>query len=309
MANEPVYNPQATAYLLRDDPKAVIRAFYSYLACALQPVGPRARRAPLDLGAVLRTAQHRRRLVRALPQHADSRARRRTACFSSRRLPGGGSRTASESRSSAPPASYGKLSMTHGKPGGLGPAPGRGRAVRRVSDLKTLLVRFRHPQSKPHPVRHRERAELEAVRSAQGMGSHRRTARAGTMRSTVTLLSRGDSATTHVRLARSAARGSRSRGTRGPGGPARRPRRRSSGRGSERGEDVLAAERDRPAGEGDEAEQLVVVDLAEARAAVLVARGVAVVLDAEAAHLVGARSQVGNRVDVRGSPSRCRRRS
>ena len=43
MANEPVYNPQATAYLLRDDSKMVIRAFYSYLACAfshsvLEPV-------------------------------------------------------------------------------------------------------------------------------------------------------------------------------------------------------------------------------------------------------------------------------
>jgi hypothetical protein len=43
MANEPVYNPQATAYLLRDDPAAVIRAFYSYMACAfshsvLEPV-------------------------------------------------------------------------------------------------------------------------------------------------------------------------------------------------------------------------------------------------------------------------------
>ncbi|MBM4020156.1 MAG: hypothetical protein FJ288_17865 [Planctomycetes bacterium] len=34
MANEPVYNPQATAYLLRDEPKAVIRAFYSMTACA-----------------------------------------------------------------------------------------------------------------------------------------------------------------------------------------------------------------------------------------------------------------------------------
>ncbi len=34
MANEPVYNQQATAYLVRDDPKAVIRAFYSMMACA-----------------------------------------------------------------------------------------------------------------------------------------------------------------------------------------------------------------------------------------------------------------------------------
>jgi hypothetical protein len=34
MANEPVYNQQATAYLLRDEPEAVVRAFYSMMACA-----------------------------------------------------------------------------------------------------------------------------------------------------------------------------------------------------------------------------------------------------------------------------------
>lgn len=34
MANEPVYNPHATAYLLRDDPKAAVRTFYSMMACA-----------------------------------------------------------------------------------------------------------------------------------------------------------------------------------------------------------------------------------------------------------------------------------
>jgi hypothetical protein len=34
MANEPVYNPHATAYLLRDEVKPAIRAFYSMLACA-----------------------------------------------------------------------------------------------------------------------------------------------------------------------------------------------------------------------------------------------------------------------------------
>ena len=43
MANEPVYNQQATAYLRRDDPKAAIRSFYSYMASAyshsaLEPV-------------------------------------------------------------------------------------------------------------------------------------------------------------------------------------------------------------------------------------------------------------------------------
>lgn len=34
IANEPVYNQHATVYLLRDDPKAVIRTFYSYMASA-----------------------------------------------------------------------------------------------------------------------------------------------------------------------------------------------------------------------------------------------------------------------------------
>jgi hypothetical protein len=34
MANEPIYNQQATAYLHRDEPEAVIRAFYSMMACA-----------------------------------------------------------------------------------------------------------------------------------------------------------------------------------------------------------------------------------------------------------------------------------
>jgi len=32
--NEPVYNMQGTAYLLRDEPKAAIRTFYSTMACA-----------------------------------------------------------------------------------------------------------------------------------------------------------------------------------------------------------------------------------------------------------------------------------
>src|SRR5690606_24438177 len=32
-ANEPVYVQQANAYLLRDEPKAVIRSFYSFMAC------------------------------------------------------------------------------------------------------------------------------------------------------------------------------------------------------------------------------------------------------------------------------------
>lgn len=43
IANEPVYNQHATAYLLRDEVKAAIRVFYSYMASAfshgqLEPV-------------------------------------------------------------------------------------------------------------------------------------------------------------------------------------------------------------------------------------------------------------------------------
>ncbi|MDH7504507.1 MAG: hypothetical protein QHJ82_17590, partial [Verrucomicrobiota bacterium] len=34
MANEPVYNQQGTVYLLRDEPEAAIRTFYSMIACA-----------------------------------------------------------------------------------------------------------------------------------------------------------------------------------------------------------------------------------------------------------------------------------
>jgi len=34
MMNEPVYNPQGTAYLLRDEPERAIRTFYSYMASA-----------------------------------------------------------------------------------------------------------------------------------------------------------------------------------------------------------------------------------------------------------------------------------
>ena len=34
IANEPVYNQHATAYLLRDEPEAAVRAFYSYMASA-----------------------------------------------------------------------------------------------------------------------------------------------------------------------------------------------------------------------------------------------------------------------------------
>ena len=66
IANEPVYNQQATAYLLRDDPKAAIRTFYSYMASAFshsvfEPVEHR-----WTHGQYFGPPSHRRRLVRAL---------------------------------------------------------------------------------------------------------------------------------------------------------------------------------------------------------------------------------------------------
>jgi hypothetical protein len=51
MANEPVYNPQATAYLYRDEPEAAIRAFYSMLASASPSLAPRPTSAPSASGS------------------------------------------------------------------------------------------------------------------------------------------------------------------------------------------------------------------------------------------------------------------
>jgi hypothetical protein len=74
MANEPVYNQQGTAYLLRDDPKAAIRTFYSYMASAFshpafEPVEHR-----LDPRSILRASQHGWSLVRTFPEHAGARS-------------------------------------------------------------------------------------------------------------------------------------------------------------------------------------------------------------------------------------------
>src|ERR1700730_15257026 len=57
--------------------------------------------------------------------------------------------------------------------------------------------------------------------------------------------------------------------------------------GDGRGEDVLTAQRHGPAGEGYCREQSIVIDLAQARAAILVLGKHAMVLDAEAADLLG----------------------
>lgn len=70
-ANEPVYNPQGTAYLLRDEPKAVIRTFYSTMACAFshsvfEPVEHR-----WFWGQYFGPPQHGRRVVRIVQKYAD----------------------------------------------------------------------------------------------------------------------------------------------------------------------------------------------------------------------------------------------
>jgi hypothetical protein len=71
-ANEPVYNPQGTAYLLRDDPAAAIRTFYSTMASAFRHSVLEFRGAPLDARPVLQSAQHGWCLVRSVSPYADS---------------------------------------------------------------------------------------------------------------------------------------------------------------------------------------------------------------------------------------------
>jgi hypothetical protein len=146
MANEPVYNPQATAYLLRDDPPAVIRAFYSYMACAfsrgaLEPVehrwtwgqyfGP-----PSTDGAWFEL--YRNMLIRE-PDDESLILFQATP----RRWLKDGKRI--EVRGA--PSFFGKLSMTVESRA----ASGEVRAevdLSEASHVKKMLVRFRHPEGK-----------------------------------------------------------------------------------------------------------------------------------------------------------------
>ncbi len=147
MANEPVYNPQATAYLLRDDPEAAIRAFYSYMACAfshkaLEPVehrwtwgqyfGPPSTDGAwfelyrnmliheLDDGSLL--------LLQATPRPwlAD------------------GQRIVVERA----PTYHGDLSFTVASQAGSGTLTAQIETPKRRSPTR-LIVRFRHPQARP----------------------------------------------------------------------------------------------------------------------------------------------------------------
>jgi hypothetical protein len=147
MANEPVYNPQATAYLLRDDPGAAIRAFYSYMACAfshsaLEPVehrwtwgqyfGP-----PSTDGAWFEL--YRNMLIHELDDGSLLLLQ-----ATPRKWLGDGQQIAVERA----PTYYGELSMTVDSHAASGSLTAEIETPRRLP-MKRLIVRFRHPEAKP----------------------------------------------------------------------------------------------------------------------------------------------------------------
>jgi hypothetical protein len=147
MANEPVYNPQATAYLLRDEPKAVIRAFYSYMACAfshsaLEPVehrwgwgqyfGP-----PSTDGAWFELYRHM--LIHELDDDTLLLLQ-----ATPRKWLEDGKRIEVERA----PTYYGQLSMSVESKAGSSQLSAQIKMPNRRSP-KQLVVRFRHPQDKP----------------------------------------------------------------------------------------------------------------------------------------------------------------
>jgi hypothetical protein len=147
MANEPVYNPQATAYLFRDEPKAAIRAFYSMMACAfshsvLEPVehrwtwgqyfGP-----PSTDGAWFEL--YRNMLIRELDD--DSLLLMQAT---PRKWLADGQRIAVERA----PTYYGDISFVEESHAASGTLTARIDVPKRHAP-KRLIVRFRHPDAKP----------------------------------------------------------------------------------------------------------------------------------------------------------------
>ncbi|MCX5646193.1 MAG: hypothetical protein NTZ17_16155 [Phycisphaerae bacterium] len=146
MANEPVYNPQATAYLLRDDSVAAIRAFYSYMACAfshsaLEPVehrwtwgqyfGP-----PSTDGAWFEL--YRNMLVHELDDGSLLllQATPRTWLADGQQI-----------AVKRAPTYYGEVSMTVDSHAASGSLTASVETPKRLP-MKRLIVRFRHPQAK-----------------------------------------------------------------------------------------------------------------------------------------------------------------
>ena len=147
MANEPVYNQQATAYLLRDDPAAAVRAFYSYMACAfshaaLEPVEHRYAHGqyfgpPSTDGAWFDLYRH------MLIREADD-GTLLLAQATPRAWLADGKRIAIERA----PTDFGPLALTIESRATAGEI----RAEIRLSDRnapRTILLRLRHPQAKP----------------------------------------------------------------------------------------------------------------------------------------------------------------
>jgi hypothetical protein len=147
MANEPVYNPQATAYLLRDEPEAAIRAFYSYMACAfshsvLEPVehrwtwgqyfGP-----PSTDGAWFELYRH------MLIHERDDGSLLLMQATPRKWLVDGQRITVERA-----PTYYGDLSMLVESRAASGAITAQIQMPSRA-EPKRLMVRFRHPESKP----------------------------------------------------------------------------------------------------------------------------------------------------------------
>lgn len=153
MANEPVYNQQATAYLLRDEPEAAIRAFYSMMSCAfshsaLEPVEHRWTHGqyfgpPSTDGAWFELyrnmlVQERDGDVLALAQAAPRAWLQDGKTIELQRVP----------------TWYGPISLTMASKGGELHADvemsgaANAASASRVGKPKTLLVRFRHPDKK-----------------------------------------------------------------------------------------------------------------------------------------------------------------
>jgi len=147
MANEPVYNQHALVYLLRDEPKAAIRAFYSMMACAFshsvfEPVehrwawgqyfGP-----PSTDGAWFEL--YRNMLVRECDDGS---------LLLCQAVPRKWLEHGKRIRVKRAPTYYGPLSMTIESRAAVGEI----RAVVELSNRRrpdALLVRFRHPDAKP----------------------------------------------------------------------------------------------------------------------------------------------------------------
>ena len=147
MANEPVYNQQGTAYLLRDDPKAAIRTFYSYMASAfshsaLEPVEHRWTHGqyfgpPSTDGAWFEL--YRNMLVREVDAGTllVAQATPRKWLEDSKKI-----------KVEQAPTHFGELTYTIQSQAAAGRITARVELAARRAP-QTLLLRLRHPDSKP----------------------------------------------------------------------------------------------------------------------------------------------------------------